>query len=304
MALHIGFDPGGTGRKLAHVSAAADGDGRLFTGHLTSALFGTPEVQFERFPYVGPSVTRGVHAALDGLLRELLEAHGGRAGEDLLGRAVAHFGGITVSVDAPCGFALPGWSSRESERSIGPNFNTPDEHTFLVSAQRWMAEDNQTPLQQRVFWKLIGFSLFAWFARATTAREIAACAALEVGARVPVRLFEAFPSETYRRTQDARAVELARTCARRRLVNLGCAPLTPATFGAFSRRLGQVSRWEDGAWARTKGRPVGDCLDAYASMMLGPWAAAGLVRLCGKSAEALQAEGAIAVPAPGAGFKP
>ncbi|MBM4381224.1 MAG: hypothetical protein FJ086_18280 [Deltaproteobacteria bacterium] len=296
MALHLGFDPGGTGKKLAHVSAAADGDSRLFTGHLRTQAFGTPVVRFERFPFVAPVVARAVDEQMEQLLRELLDAHGARAGRgDLLACAVQHFGGVTVSIDAPCGFALPGWPSRETERSLGPNFNTPSEQGFVSSAQRWMAEDNQTPLQQRVYWKLLGFSLFAWFGRTTSAAEVAAAAALPPGTRVPVRLFESFPSETYRQTQHPRSIELARSHARRRLVNLRMAPLPPVTLDAFSRRLGQVARWEDGAWARSPGKSVGDCLDAFASMVLGPCAPAGVVKLCGDSAESLRVEGAIAV---------
>ncbi len=45
MALHIGFDPGGTGRKIAHLTAAIDDDDRLFVGYLRDGAFANPVMQ-------------------------------------------------------------------------------------------------------------------------------------------------------------------------------------------------------------------------------------------------------------------
>lgn len=308
MTLHIGFDPGGTGRKLAHMTAALDDDDRLFVGHLRApAAFGNPAVQFSLFPYVDGQTRRAIEGQLRAALTSLLGSLGVSPApdEDPLAFSLAHFGAVIVSVDAPSGFAMTGNSVRHTESAVGANFNTPDERTFLSSAMTWLGAGNMTPLRQRVFWKLIGFVIYGYFTGASSAAALARAASREIGADLKVSgatssgvtIFESFPSETYRvMTVPTAATTLAHRFAARTPMNLAAAPLSPATFAAFRARLEQVARGVPGAWTRTRGRRVGDCLDAFASMMLGPWSQAGALRACGTSLPHLSAEGAIVLP--------
>ena len=76
----------------------------------------------------------------------------------------------------------------------------------------------------------------------------------------------------------------------------GKPPLSPVTFAAFQARLDQVVQNVPGAWARTPGRTVGDCLDAFSSMMLGPWSMTVGLDACADDMARIGTEGVILVP--------
>ncbi|MFL5347148.1 MAG: hypothetical protein ACJ8AT_20375, partial [Hyalangium sp.] len=150
----------------------------------------------------------------------------------------------------------------------------------------------------------VGFAIYGYFTGASSAAALARAASLKIGADMKVSgasasgvtTFESFPSETYRVTMATATTALVRRFAARPLVNIAAAPLHPMTFAAFRARLGQVAQGAPGAWKRTRGRRVGDCLDAFASMMRGPWSRAGALRACGTSLPLLSSEGAIVLP--------
>jgi len=110
-------------------------------------------------------------------------------------------GRFGVCIDAPCGFAAPGFRQRNTESQSVSSFQTPPLEVFLEEMRRFSAEGNQTPLCQR-FWKLVGLVAFRYFVALTTGRpfdmpiaELAAsCMASE-----KVRVNEGFPSDTYKR---------------------------------------------------------------------------------------------------------
>jgi hypothetical protein len=305
MALHVGFDPGGTGDKWAYLTAAVDGDDRLFVGRLRDPTIRLPSFRPAAFMYLDPvaiaSIERGVQAALTAILSQIGPPV--PAGADPRVVAVQRFGAIIASVDAPSGFAIPGRGRRDTEANVAANFNTPDEATFLASAIRWIASNNVTPLNQRVYWKLVGFVIYQFFSSAATAVQVAAAASAGIGTTLTlnltqpmgIRIFESFPSQTYASTSPT-ALALAQTFATRTLVSITAAPVSAMTFAAFQARLQQVVRSALGAWARSPRRAVGDCLDAFASMMLGPWAmTVGLLARAGNLAH-LRTEGVIVIP--------
>lgn len=306
MALSLGLDPGGTGRKLAHLAAAADDDDRLFVGHVRAPALGVPGLQLRAFPYLDAAAERAIEGALRAALESLCALLGVAcgAGEDVCAALLARFGTVVVSVDACTGFAAHGYPVRHTESAVGENYGTPDERAFLAGARRWREAGNSTPLHQRVYWKLVGFALLRFFSGARTAAELAAAATrglredftVRVGPRSGLWVFEAFPSELYRVAAAGGAMDVARAFARRRLVNLPGAPVHATTLAAFRARLAAVAHGATGAWARSPGRRVGDCLDAFAAMMTGPWAAGQGLRACGTDARRLRAEGAIVVP--------
>jgi hypothetical protein len=306
VALHLGFDPGGTGRKIAHLAAAADGDGRLFVGHLSDGSFRDPGLAFGAFPYLDAATLSAIEARLRAVLRSLLAQTGTSPGvlRDPLALALDRFGAVIVSVDASAGFAAAGRSVRDTETCVGANVNTPDQETFLARTRRWVRAGNLPPLRQRVFWQLVGFAIYRFFTGAATGPELARAksrgirADLSVDADLArgVRVLEAFPSEIYRAAAGSPAMALARRFARRTLVNLPAAPLHRTTLALFEARLRQVAAGVPGAWARIPGRRVGDCLDAFAAMMMGPWAAERGLHARATSSEAALAEGAVILP--------
>ncbi|HZV02502.1 MAG TPA: hypothetical protein VFF73_37695 [Planctomycetota bacterium] len=304
MALHLGFDPGGTGKKLAHVTAALDGDERLFVGRLRDRALLLPVFQRATFPYLDGASVAAIEGALSAMLASLLAEIGPDvpAGADPREVALDRYGAVIVSVDASSGFAVPGSGRRHTEGCVGANFNTPDESRFLASAVEWHRLENVTPLNQRVYWKLVGFTIYRWFTRARSAAQVAAAAARRIGPGFTVTLerptgvtiFESFPSETYRGTRRE-ALAVARSFAGRRLAPIPDAPLHASTLATFAERLRLVARRKD-AWARSRGKAVGDCLDAFSSMMLGPWSTTIGLAARGDSPALMAAEGAIVVP--------
>ena len=205
MALHLGFDPGGTGRKIAHVAAAIDDDERLFIGHLSDQSVGIPGIQLSSFPYLDAATLGAIEGQLRTVLASLLELTGPvpAPGDDLLACALSRFGAVALSVDASSGFAVAGSSVRHTELAVGANFHTPDEAAFLCSATDWLRAGNMTPLHQRVFWKLVGLAIYRYFTGARTAAQVAGAAShgfgggltLGTAPRSGLRVFEAFPSE-------------------------------------------------------------------------------------------------------------
>lgn len=305
VALYIGFDPGGTGRKIAHVAAAIDDDDRLFIGHLRDRAFANPGLQFSSFPYLDAATLGAIEDRLRTALASLLALTGPclAAGDDPLASALSRFDSVVVSVDAPSGFAIAGNSVRHTESAVN-NFNTPNEATFLSSAMAWLRASNLTPLQQRVFWKLVGFAIYRYFTGASNAAQVAGAAShgfgvgltLDVAPHSGLRIFESFPSETYKATAGSPALALARQFATRKLVHLPAAPLHPTTFAAFGVRLQQVAQGVPGTWVRSPRCRVGDCLDSFASMMLGPWSMVRGLRARGTSLTFTQSEGTIVLP--------
>lgn len=296
--------PAGSSRTSRRLPTT-DGDDRLFVGRLRDPPLGLPTFQPAAFSYLDAVSVAAIESRLEAALRSILASIRPPVpvGADPRAVALQRFGAIVVSVDASSGFASPGNGRRNTEAAVASNFNTPDEATFVASALAWLAQGNITPLNQRVYWKLVGFVIFRYFTGAATAAQVAASASQGIGPNftlppaqpVGVRIYESFPSETYATTGPA-ALALAQAFAARTLVNIPAAPIHATTFAAFAARLQNVVLNAPGAWARSPGRAVGDCLDAYASMMLGPWA--GNVGLMARGAQIplLAAEGAIVVP--------
>jgi hypothetical protein len=306
VALFVGFDPGGTGRKIAHISAAVDDDDRLFIGHLRVGSFGNPGLELGSFPYLDAPTLAAIEDRIRSALVNVLESTGSRppAGDDPLACALHRFGTVVVSVDASSGFAVAGNRVRHTESVVGANYTTPDEATFLSCASAWLRAGNLTPLHQRVFWKLVGLAIYRTFTAAGSAGRVAAAASAGIESDLTSRVapgsglhvFESFPSETYRATAASPAMARVRCLAARRPVNLPSAALHPTTFAAFRARLKRVARGDPDAWARSPGRRVGDALDSFASMMLGAWAMERGLRACGSSLPLMRAEGTIVLP--------
>jgi hypothetical protein len=110
-----------------------------------------------------------------------------------------HFG---VCIDAPCGFAVPGYDRRNTESQLVDSFPTPPLAVFLRELTKFSAAGNDTPLRQRFFWKLVGLVAFRYFVALTTGRPfgmpIAELTALCMASgQAGVR--EGFPSDTYKR---------------------------------------------------------------------------------------------------------
>ena len=305
MALHVGLDPGGTGRKWAYITVAVDGDERLFVGRLREPAIG-PEFQPATFPFLNADSIASIENCLQTALRDVLTEIGPPPpeGADPCVVALQRYGGVIASVDAPSGFAVAGHGRRETEANVASNFNTPDEAMFLMSAGQWMDTANQTPLQQRVYWKLVGFTIYRYFlGAAMTAADIGAAASagldqnfvLHLPQPVGMRILESFPSHTYGHTGPAALVQ-AQMFAARAPVNIGATPLPPITFANFQQRLQQFVHNVAGAWERAPGRTVGDCLDAFASMMLGPWAMTVGLHGRGRDLGRVATEGVIAAP--------
>jgi hypothetical protein len=108
-----------------------------------------------------------------------------------------------VCIDAPCGFAVPGFDRRDTESQLVDSFPTPPLADFLQEMKRFSAEGNDTPLRQRFFWKLVGLVAFRYFVALTTGRPLdmpiaqltVSCMASETA-----RIREGFPSDTYKRS--------------------------------------------------------------------------------------------------------
>lgn len=111
-------------------------------------------------------------------------------------------GCLGVCIDAPCGFAVPGFDRRNTESQLVDSFPTPPLAGFLKEMRKFSAEGNDTPLRQRFFWKLVGLVAFRYFVALTTDRPFdmpiaeltASCMASE-----KARVHEGFPSDTYKR---------------------------------------------------------------------------------------------------------
>jgi hypothetical protein len=108
-----------------------------------------------------------------------------------------------VCIDAPCGFAVPGFDRRNTESQLVDSFPTPPLVGFLKEMGRFSAEGNDTPLRQRFFWKLVGLVAFRYFVALTTGRPFdmpiaeltASCMASKKAS-----VNEGFPSDTYKRS--------------------------------------------------------------------------------------------------------
>lgn len=111
-------------------------------------------------------------------------------------------GCLGVCIDAPCGFAVPGFDRRNTESQLVDSFPTPPLASFLRDMRNFSAEGNATPLRQRFFWKLVGLVAFRYFVALTTGRPFnmpiaeltASCTASG-----EVRVNEGCPSDTYKR---------------------------------------------------------------------------------------------------------
>lgn len=108
-----------------------------------------------------------------------------------------------VYIDAPCGFAAPGFDRRDTETQSVDSFPTPPLKEFLEKMKKFGAERNHTPLCQRFYWKLVGLVAFRYFVWLTTSRpfdmpldELTASCVTNGKARVRER----FPSDTYKRS--------------------------------------------------------------------------------------------------------
>lgn len=108
-----------------------------------------------------------------------------------------------VCIDAPCGFAVPGFDRRNTESQMVDSFPTPPLEVFLREMRKFSTERNDTPLRQRFFWKLVGLVAFRYFVAQTTGRPFdmpiakltTSCMASET-----TRVREGFPSDTYKRS--------------------------------------------------------------------------------------------------------
>lgn len=306
MTLFIGLDPGGTGKKWAYLCATTDDSEKLYVG-VVRDTGAQPVFAQQAFPYLASPTIASIEEALNRCLRSLARSMGIAVADqtpplDALGD---RFDSIIVSVDAPSGFSVPGNNIRATERAAGGNFNTPNETAFLASAAGWVAAGNVTPLSQRVYWKLVGFTLYRFFSGAATAAGVsaAACAGIRAGltlnlAPAPgVRILESFPSDIYRHT-PAGVFAIAQDLAGRELTNLPKTGLSQITFPAFANVLQRLHGGDTGVWEKLKG-PLGDALDAFSSMMLGIWACGGGLRALATpntSLAQLRAEGAIVLP--------
>jgi hypothetical protein len=108
-------------------------------------------------------------------------------------------------VDAPCGFAIPGETCRDTEIAAHVAiYRTPTSLAFHQGLQRFGGSNNAAPLRQRYYWKLVGFAVYRWLAeRALGHVVIPPCeglASLCLQQTSP-RLREGFPSLTYVRAQ-------------------------------------------------------------------------------------------------------
>jgi hypothetical protein len=114
-------------------------------------------------------------------------------------------GRFGVCIDAPCGFAVPGFKQRNTEMESN---GTPPLLGFLKQMSEFSAlaiageKGKNTPLRQQLFWKLVGLVAFRYFVALTTGRPFdmpipELTASCMTGEEVRVR--EGFPSDTYKR---------------------------------------------------------------------------------------------------------
>ncbi len=126
-----------------------------------------------------------------------------------------------VCIDAPCGFAMPGFGRRDTESQMVASFPTPPLAVFLEDLRRFSADGNETPLRQRFFWKLVGLVAFRYFVAQTTGRPfdmpIEELTPLCTGSD-KVRVHEGFPSDTYKRANGT--VGVLEPASRRLLLRL------------------------------------------------------------------------------------
>ncbi len=307
MALLVGFDPGGTGKKWAYACAASETHDSLLVGRLRD-----PDVEIDfseqSFPYLSSDAIVSIRCAVGGYLAAIIRAHGWPVdeGADPIAQAATIFGGLVVSIDAPSGFAIAGENVRNTEQYACGNFNTPDQETFVSSAKRWIEEDNKPPLQQRVFWKLVGFSIYTSFNQAASATAISASVTQgltkDLIIRIPdaelagkIRLLESFPTQTYR-TTSSRGLDRVKLMAGRIPRQVEGFQISQSTFDRFKRLLTAFHAGDTKGWCRQRGA-IGDALDAFATMMLCDFARSVGVRAIAHSLKRLKSEGTIVVAA-------
>jgi hypothetical protein len=108
-----------------------------------------------------------------------------------------------VCIDAPCGFAVRGCDRRNTENQLVASFLTPHFDVFLDRMRNFIQEENNTPLRQSYFWKLVGLVAFRYFVALTTGQPFdmrieELTKSCMVSGKVRIR--EGFPSDTYKRS--------------------------------------------------------------------------------------------------------
>ncbi|MDJ0521125.1 MAG: hypothetical protein QNJ90_03525 [Planctomycetota bacterium] len=298
---------GGTGRKWAHAAAWTDGWPRTLLGALRDP--GVHPVYAHAFPCLDAATLRSIRGALGRFWQDVLEADGAPvpSATRARGHVAQRFDRVHVAIDAPSGFAVPGVGRRDTESTCG-NFTTPSEAAFHASARGWLETDNVTPLRQRVYWKGVGFELFADALRGAGVRspraaDVAANAAGGIGLQLARleprpgwRTFEAFPTQIYRCTHEGPARDVLVEHAARGAAFAARSPVPGrTTHDRIEAELTRIAAGELDSWTKTKDA-LGDVRDAYACMLLGLWADTTGVRGLGRDPTLWPREGVIVLP--------